>query len=523
MALRPSLTGAFPRAALAAAVVVALSGCATRELARAPSRPDEPWRIPEDDEYVGALRDAARTHSDSTVPPGHAERAAAPAPTAASRKDDATAQNGVSPDAGRKYDLPELIDMAERHHPETREAWEQARQAALAVGLAEHTYLPQLSVNVIAGFQHTPLPIPKNLIPAGYFTTNTRELVPMAAVDWLLFDFGKREAEVQAAKANSFVANVAFTGEHEKVIFAVSRAYYALGAARAQVHVAERAAENAQRAQDISEQRHAQGVATVVEVAQARRQSAQAHFDLVRASGGERTAYSALVASMGVDPSTPIAVADSSDRPLPAVPMQDVRTLVEEAVSRRPDVIAALGKVRAAEANVRVAYGAYWPKISVTGQVYQNFGALSTDGSPYYTVNRPGANVLLGLDLPIFDAGARDAHLAIARSEASAARAALDGARDQAVEQVTNAYDQLQTSFAEYEAATTLEQTAGTALDAAIDAYRTGVGLLNDVISSENGAIQAALEKENARANVFTAAAALAFTTGAIARNDAPR
>ena len=45
--------------------------------------------------------------------------------------------------AGHQYTLPELIDIAQRHHPETREAWEKARQAALAVGIAEATYLPR--------------------------------------------------------------------------------------------------------------------------------------------------------------------------------------------------------------------------------------------------------------------------------------------------------------------------------------------------------------------------------------------
>ena len=35
------------------------------------------------------------------------------------------------------YDLPELIDLAERNNPDTRVAWESARKAAAAVGLSE--------------------------------------------------------------------------------------------------------------------------------------------------------------------------------------------------------------------------------------------------------------------------------------------------------------------------------------------------------------------------------------------------
>jgi outer membrane protein len=514
---RSCLSDSAKGGAVAAALVVTLSSCATRELARAPARPDQPWRIPEDSEYVGDLRNASHGDPGASAADGRVANAAPP-PTkeSAGRPDDASSENRVSFDAGHSYALPELIDIAERHHPETREAWERARQAALAVGLAEHTYLPLISAKVIAGYQHTPLPIPASLIPAGFFTFDSLEVLPTLAIDWLLFDFGQRSGQVEAAKAKSFVANVAFTGAHQKVIYSVSRDYFALGAARAHVRVAEYAARNAQLVQDISETRQAHGLATVVEVAQARRQTAQAHFNVVRASGSERSAYSALVASMGVEPTASVGVADSSDRPVPTAPMQDVRTMVEDAVARRPDVIAALGNVRAAEEGLRSARAAYFPKIALSAQVYQNIGALSTEGGPFYSLNKPGASALLGLDLPLFDGGARAAQIAIASSEVSASRAALDGARDRAVEEVTTAYDHLYTSLAEYEAATTVETTATTALDAALDAYRSGVGTLNDVITAENGLSDAQLEKENGRANVFTSAASLAFATGSI-------
>jgi len=47
------------------------------------------------------------------------------------------------------------------------------------------------------------------------------------------------------------------------------------------------------------------------------------------------------------------------------------------------------------------------------------------------------------LDWPLFDGGARAARVATARAEVAAAHAALDHARDAAVQQVTDAYDSL--------------------------------------------------------------------------------
>ena len=48
----------------------------------------------------------------------------------------------ASLDLQKRYDLVELIDLAQRLNPETRVAWEAARQAAIGVGLVESAYFP---------------------------------------------------------------------------------------------------------------------------------------------------------------------------------------------------------------------------------------------------------------------------------------------------------------------------------------------------------------------------------------------
>jgi outer membrane protein TolC len=504
--------------------VLTLTGCATDELALAPSAPDRPWVIPP----------TSGAPSRPVAVPAKEPRPGAAAPplvgTPAEAADYAMADssgsrigtgeinrgNAVAIDRARQYDLAALIDLAQRNNPETREAWERARQAALAVGLVESTYVPQISAEIISGYQTTPLPIPKDLIPRGWFRADTRELIPLLAAKWLLFDFGRRAGAEQEARANAFVANVQFTGVHHKLIYAVSRDYFALGAARARLHVTEQALKTAGIVQDAAEMRRANGLATVVEVAQARRQTAQARFDLERAKGAEHAAYAALIASVGIAPNTVVQVADSSGQPLPPEPSGDVDQLLRDALANRPDIIAALGKIKAAEATLNSANANYYPTISLVAKVYENVGSLSTDGSPYYSVYKPGASILLKLDWPLFDGGAREARVAAARSEISAAQASLDHAKDAAEQQVTDAYDALKTGFAEHSAALTLTEAAQTAYDAALEAYRNGVGTYTDLVNAETALTQAQSERVTAHANVFTAAAALAFATGSM-------
>lgn len=475
-----------------------LAACAADEVSLAPAAPERPWVIPRN------ITDLPKPGSQPGTP-----TIEAPLPVQARG-------NAVEIDPARKYDLAGLIDLAQRNNPETSRAWEEARQAALGVGLAETSYVPQVTAEIITGFQHTPLPIPTKLISAGYFTSNTRELVPTLAAKWLLFDFGQREGEVEAAKANSFVANVAFTGAHQKLIYAVSRDYFALGAARGRLRVAKQTLETAQVVQDSIEQRRAHELATVVQTAQARRQTAQARFKLEASTGADHAAYAALIASMGIAPSAHIEAEDSSELPIPAAPSGDLDRLIAEALAQRPDIVAALGKVKAAEARLDSARATYYPTIGVAAEAFQNIGQLSSQGSRYYSVNEPGANILLKLSLPLYDGGARDAKVAIARSEVAATRHAVDQARDQAVHQVTDAYDALRTSLAEYTAALAVDEAAQTAFDASLEAYRHGVGTYTDVVNGQTALSEAQSEKEDAHANIFTAAAALAFATGAI-------
>ncbi len=468
-----------------------LAGCASDYSHLAPASPEHPWPIHEADEF----RDSAG--AGLTVP-----NAAVSAPPLL-----------VST---RRYVLPELIDLAQRTNPQTREAWERAREAAAQVGLVESAYLPQLSAEAIGGFQRTPLPIPSTLIPQGYFTSDTREVVPTLAVKWLLFDFGRKDGATTAARENSFVANVAFTGAHQKLAYAVSRDYFALGAARGKLAASEQALHTAQIDQEAVEARRSHGVATAVELAQAQRQTAQAQFNLARAQGAEQGAYQALLASVGVAPLANLSIAELSEQELPSVPPEGLERLITDALANRPDIIADLGKIRVAEANLRKEHADHNPSIALVTQAYQNIGSLSSQGSPYYSVDKPGWAVFLHFSWPLFDGGMRESRESMARAEVGAARDALDQSQVAAAKDVTNAYYALRTSLAEHDWASALVRAASTAHDAELDAYHHGVGTYTELVNGENALVQSRTTLEDAHADVLTAAAALALSTGSI-------
>jgi outer membrane protein len=447
--------------------------------AQAPATPNQPWSIP-----------------DSAI-----QRAGA-------------LEEGTSQWVQKPYDLPGLIDLAQRTNPETRVAWEAARAAAAQIGLAESAYLPQLSLEALGGYEQTPLPAPKNLVPKGYFISDSREIIPSLALKWLLFDFGRRAADLEAARADSFVANAGFTAAHHKLVLDVSQTYFALGAARGRLKAARKALATAQTVEAATSAKRERGLATIVALTQAQRQSAQARYSVAAAEGADRTALASLVAAIGIPAGTPLEVVDGADLPLPTIPHESITATVTAALAHRPDIIAALGTVDAAEASLKAAQRAYRPSIGLSARAFQNIGSLSSDGGPTSSVDRTGESILLSFSLPLFDGGQRADQISIARARLRESQANLELTRDGVAQQVVQAYDGLLTSLAEYDAAETVLQAANTSYSAALSSYQRGVGTYTDLATEENAVADAERQVEDAHAAAHSAAAALAFAVG---------
>ena len=359
------------RCALAAGCAL-LNACNdTSDLA--PASPDSPWQV----------------QQTEGVPAPPVSAGAAPKRFTAPTNTAVHLPSAADVDPSHVYSLVELIDIAQSRNPATRVAWEQARQAAINVGIARSAYLPALTASVLGGYQHAVAPIPSNLVPQGFITFNVQEVYPQLAVDYLLFDFGGRAAAVEAAKQLSIAGNAGFTATHQQVIFNVARAYFMLDGATAAVRAARQALADAQVVQRSAEALSGRGLATVVNVQIAQRETAQAQFDLAQANAAQHDAMYTLLAAMDLPPTTKLQIADASARPLPSRTERTVDDVLGAALRNRPDLLADVAKLRATDANITAARSAAAPKIGLYGNVQGNIGQVSVDGTPYLGVKEP--------------------------------------------------------------------------------------------------------------------------------------
>jgi len=481
---------------IAAASLLALAGCAGNPDAMVAPSPERPWRVPDMGNY-------AAISAERPLPP----RAGANEP------------GPLTIEPQRPYELAELIDIAQRTNPDTRVAWERAREAALGVGLAEGVYAPMLSAQAAAAAQRAPAALPKTVLqPDGFFIADTQFFLPALTLKWLLFDFGGKQAAVDAKKEAVAAANFGFNATHQKIVFDVTRAYYALNAVQGRVEVARAAFNQAQTLLDAAESRRARGLATLPEALQARERTARAAYELQEAIAGETDARMALLEAMGVRPTTPLRVAGLAGRALPAMIEDTAERLVERALAQRPDLLARVAAVREREAEIRKAQSDFYPKIIVTGNVLQNIGRVRTNDNPSWgNVNDTGYGAGIVIELPLFDGNLRQNRLDVARSQRRIAEDELELARDRTVRQVVKAYEDLKVALRQREASVALLDAAEKSNDAVLDSYRNGVATFVDVTSAQTALTRARTADTETRSAVFTAAAALAFGTGDLA------
>src|ERR1700688_1728902 len=138
----------------------------------------------------------------------------------------ATAQSKIaSLDTSQPYSLAELVDIGEHNNPRARIAWERAKQKAESLGIAKSEYFPVLAGIAAFGDSRSVNPFPAALVPKGYTMVEVPFVQPEVTLDYLLFDFGKRGAKVDAATAQKLAAGANFIQTNQDVAFQVATAY----------------------------------------------------------------------------------------------------------------------------------------------------------------------------------------------------------------------------------------------------------------------------------------------------------
>lgn len=411
-------------------------------------------------------------------------------------------------DPQKTYSLPELVDLAEEHNPETRVSWERARASAAALGIARSELYPTLAAIVLS--QTTRVEI---LFGPQFVRQTLQDFQTELDLNYTIFDFGARSGRINAAKADLLSANFAFNDTHRNVIYQVQEAYYRLSNAIGQEDAARASLSNAEAVQQAAEDRLANGLATLPDVLEARSATAQSDYGLQAALGAEEVARGDLATAIGTSATTFTHVQPLDQLTTPDSIDESAEEAINRALEHRPDLLQRVAEIRAANAQVKEAHAAYYPKLTVDAAPAPQYWYGLQQPSPWAQTGDLGGAVTFQLQWTLFDGGARKNRLAQAKADARAAEAQANATLDQVADEVWTAYSNLNTAFRQRRASLAFLEAATQSYSAALESYNYGVRSLLDVTQAQQTLAQARSADVYARTQVFTAFADLAFRT----------
>lgn len=377
--------------------------------------------------------------------------------------------------------LPDVVELALCNNPQTRALWAASRAQAAQLGTSLSAYLPTL-----AG----PISVSGSTNSAGPGTTTKGVSL---TVNYLLYDFGGREAGVESAKQLLIAANATRDETLQVTFLTAVQAYYTLLSARASVESFKSAETSAQASLDAAAARYNAGSSTPVDRLQAQTALSQARLNRIRAEGDAASAQGTLANAMGFEAMQPFVLAPVSEATPDAVVEMGVGELIENARRNRPDLLAAEAQIKSAEAQVTVARASGLPTVTLSGTIARaksEVGGVSTTSR----TNTIGVSV----SVPWFS-GFRDTY------QKRAARAQLEGKvaeRDRVANQIAlevwKAYQALLTNSQALRSVDDLLASATQSEKMASGRYKAGLGSILDVLTAQSALASAQQQRVTA-------------------------
>ena len=300
--------------------------------------------------------------------------------------------------------LQRLIETALEQNRDLREAVLNVEAARSQYRIQRSELLPTVGVYGEGGRQR----VPGDLSPTGSTTTSGQYAAGVMASYELDF-FGRLRGLSEEALESYLATEEARRSAHISLVAEVASAYLNWVVNSQLLELARHTQATRERTVDLVERQHQVGVATQLDLSQAKgalheARSRTAEFD--RLVQQDINALQFLTGS-----SEALQMTAAPDDLQNVVKLADIPSALPSSVLlNRPDILAAEHTIRAANGSIGAARAAFFPRIVLTGAA----GTASADLSNLFSSGTGAWSFLPRLDLPIFDFGNRQANLDLA-------------------------------------------------------------------------------------------------------------
>jgi len=266
--------------------------------------------------------------------------------------------------------LDVLVERAMAESPDVTAAFARVERSAAIAGLAQSALFPSLDFVGSANRQRSSGNTGKTSTPASMSNRFSNAL----GLDWEVDMWGRVHRLQESADASALAEARAYDYVVLTLRAKVVEAYFNIRVLDRSVEILRKTVEFRKTAQKLVRLRNVSGLADEFEAAQTDTELAGTLAELKSYERKRALAENALAILVGAYPAEFALAVDATWQP-PSLKIP--QALPSELLQRRPDIIEAELLVRAASAKIGASYAAYYPKITLTGDVGFTAGKLS--------------------------------------------------------------------------------------------------------------------------------------------------
>lgn len=420
-------------------------------------------------------------------------------PTLAYGADDNCATRTTVP-AG-KLDLSQVIDLGLCRNPTTTASYFAVQSARFAKNAGYANYLPSVNASASAS-------LPYRNKEWGDWSYGAS-----LSASYLLFDFGKRLADLNSATATWRAAGFDYDENVQNYIYGIIGAYYNLLNADADVKSANSLRTVAQTAHDTATKKFKAGSVAKADVLKADTTLASRNLDLERAKNNREIAKGTLLSKLSFPANQDIDIADLPIDFGNVSELDTIDELISRAQKSRPDLLRATANKDAAWHRRNASFLKNLPSISASGSVSWNDTPSESFNSGSDKIS---GSIGVRASMPIFAGFANMYGVRQAQANYDAAIEQERAANDSATLDIFTAYQNYKTAQTVLKQTETLLASATESERVTAGMYRVGRATMLDWQTAQSELVDAQKQNNAAKYDLFIKLAAVALAIGEI-------
>lgn len=406
----------------------------------------------------------------------------------------------TTPDFSRPQSLVELIDIALKNNPETKQAWWNGRRAAAALGSAKSAYYPQIgmegSLQNGKDFQFINGPDESYTIVSSGFT-----------LSMILYDFGERSAGVEEAKMALIAADWQNNWAIQSVLIQVLENVYATLHAQETLDAALISVKDAEQLLSAAEELNRAGLSPITDAYTSRSTYAQMKMDAIEQKSQLVIQRAKLASVLGIDVDTPLQLAPITYIPSPEI--EQTAALIQLARQQRADLMAKRAEVAASKANQKKVSKTYAPKLALNGNGGMEHAVHDNTQAGHY-------NILLSFDIPLFTGFDRIYQNRMAHAETFISKEELIRLDLDIALEVLSQSSSLEAAHEMLCFANDYLENAAKAYEGTLEKYRAGRESIAEVSNAQVQLANARVSYSEVKTRLLVSMANLAYATGSL-------